>query len=370
MDDKTRSKIIVRTSFLVIIVNVLLVGLKATVGLIVNSIAVILDAINNLSDALSSVITIVGAKLAGKKPNKKHPLGYGRIEYLSAMIVSAIVLYAGITALVESIKKIINPETSNYSVVSLILIGVAVVVKIILGLYVMKQGKKANSTSLRASGKDALFDAILSSSVLICAIITLTTGVSLEAYIGIIISLFIIKSGIEMMIETIDDILGKRIDTELSKNIKKIVMEEPGVLGAYDLLVNNYGPNKNYASIHIEVNEDLTAAEIDKMTRNIQSNVFNKTNIILSGISVYSHNIYDEEAVNARNNIKGIVLKYSGVLGFHGFFMDKEKKYMRFDVVFSFEVDVSKVKELILKDILEIYPEYKIMISEDIDLSD
>ncbi len=132
MDDKTRSKIIVRTSFLGIIVNVLLAGLKATVGLIVNSIAVILDAINNLSDALSSVITIVGAKLAGKKPNKKHPLGYGRIEYLSAMIVSAIVLYAGITALVESVKKIINPETSNYSVVSLILIGVAVVVKIIL----------------------------------------------------------------------------------------------------------------------------------------------------------------------------------------------------------------------------------------------
>ena len=369
MDDKTRSKIIVRTSFLGIIVNVLLAGLKATVGLIVNSIAVILDAINNLSDALSSVITIVGAKLAGKKPNKKHPLGYGRIEYLSAMIVSAIVLYAGITALVESVKKIINPETSNYTTISLVLIGVAVVVKIILGLYVMKQGKKANSTSLRASGKDALFDAILS-SVLICAIITLTTGVSLEAYIGIIISLFIIKSGIEMMIETIDDILGKRIDTDLSKNIKKIVMEEPGVLGAYDLLVNNYGPNKNYASIHIEVNEDLTAAEIDKMTRNIQSNVFNKTNIILSGISVYSHNIYDEEAVNARNNIKGIVLKYSGVLGFHGFFMDKEKKYMRFDVVFSFDVDISKVKELILKDILEIYPEYKIMISEDIDLSD
>ena len=126
MDDKTRSKIIVRTSFLGIIVNVLLAGLKATVGLIVNSIAVILDAINNLSDALSSVITIVGAKLAGKKPNKKHPLGYGRIEYLSAMIVSAIVLYAGITALVESVKKIINPEVSNYSVVSLILIGVAV----------------------------------------------------------------------------------------------------------------------------------------------------------------------------------------------------------------------------------------------------
>ncbi|MBR0538130.1 MAG: cation transporter, partial [Clostridia bacterium] len=197
MEEKTRSRLIVRTSVTGIVTNVLLAGVKAAVGLLAHSIAVVLDAVNNLSDALSSVVTILGAKLAGKRPDKKHPLGYGRIEYLSAMIVSALVLYAGITSLVESVKKIISPEESDYSVLSLVLIGVAVAVKIVLGRYVTAQGKKAESASLIASGKDALFDAVLSSSVLVCAVIRLTTGLALEPYVGIVISGFIIKAGIE-----------------------------------------------------------------------------------------------------------------------------------------------------------------------------
>ena len=192
MEEKTRSRLIVRTSVTGIVTNVLLAGVKAAVGLLAHSIAVVLDAVNNLSDALSSVVTILGAKLAGKRPDKKHPLGYGRIEYLSAMIVSALVLYAGITSLVESVKKIISPEESDYSVLSLVLIGVAVAVKIVLGRYVTAQGKKAESASLIASGKDALFDAVLSSSVLVCAVIRLTTGLALEPYVGIVISGFII----------------------------------------------------------------------------------------------------------------------------------------------------------------------------------
>ena len=149
-----RDQVIIRTSIIGIIANVFLAGFKAAVGLVSNSIAVILDAVNNLSDALSSVITIVGTKLAGKKPDKKHPLGYGRIEYLSAMIVAAIVLYAGITSFVESVKKIIHPEEPDYSVVSLVIIGAAVVVKLLLGSYVKKKGKEVNSGSLIASGSD------------------------------------------------------------------------------------------------------------------------------------------------------------------------------------------------------------------------
>ncbi|MBQ9464458.1 MAG: cation diffusion facilitator family transporter, partial [Lachnospiraceae bacterium] len=163
---ESRDRIIVRTSVIGILANVFLAAFKAVIGLLSNSIAVVLDAVNNLSDALSSVITIVGTKLAGKRPDKKHPLGYGRIEYLSAMIVSAIVLYAGITSLVESIKKIIHPETPDYSRVSLIIIAAAVIVKIILGRFVKARGEKAGSQALVASGKDATFDAVLSASVL------------------------------------------------------------------------------------------------------------------------------------------------------------------------------------------------------------
>ena len=215
-----REKVIVRTSVIGILTNVFLAAFKAFVGIVSHSIAVTLDAVNNLSDALSSIITIVGTKLAGKLPDKKHPLGYGRIEYLSAMIVSGIVLYAGITSLVESVKKIFQPETPDYSTVSLIIIAVAVAVKILLGRYVKAQGQKVNSGSLVASGSDALFDAILSSSVLLCAILFLVTGLSLEAYVGVVISCFIIKSGIEMMIETLNEILGMRADKETTDRIK------------------------------------------------------------------------------------------------------------------------------------------------------
>ncbi|MBR5768916.1 MAG: cation transporter, partial [Clostridia bacterium] len=205
-----REKAIVKTSVIGIITNVFLAGFKAAVGIIANSIAVTLDAVNNLSDALSSVVTIIGAKLGSKAPNKKHPLGYGRIEYLSSMIVAAIVLYAGITSMVESVKKIITPEAADYNTLSLVIISVAIVVKLILGQYVKKQGKKHNSGALVASGADALFDAVLSASVLASAIVYMVWGVSLEAYVGVVISVFIIKAGIEMMIETVNDILGKR----------------------------------------------------------------------------------------------------------------------------------------------------------------
>ncbi|MBP5618582.1 MAG: cation transporter, partial [Clostridia bacterium] len=209
-----REKGIVRTSIIGIVTNVFLAGFKAAIGLLSHSIAVTLDPVNNLSDALSSVVTILGAKLGGKQPDKKHPLGYGRIEYLSSMIVAALVLYAGITSLVESIKKIIHPEAADYSTVSLIIISVAIVVKLLLGLYVKKQGKQVNSGALTASGSDALFDAILSASVLASAIVFLIWGVSLEAYVGVVIAIFIIKAGLEMMVETLNDIIGKREDAE------------------------------------------------------------------------------------------------------------------------------------------------------------
>ena len=370
MNEKERNRIIVRTSIVGIVTNVLLAGGKAAVGLIANSIAVVLDAVNNLSDALSSVVTILGAKLAGRKPDKKHPLGYGRIEYLSAMIVAALVLYAGITSLVESVKKIIRPEAADYSTLSLILIGAAVVVKVILGRYVSAKGKKADSAALTASGKDALFDAVLSFSVLVSALIYLTLHVSLEAYVGVVIALFIIKSGIEMMLETVNDILGQRTDPELAARIKRIVTEEEGVRGAYDLLINNYGPNRNYASVHIEVPDTATAAEIDRMTRNIQSRVYAETGIVLAGVGVYSYNTGDGAAAKARDRIKEIAFSHEGVLQFHGFYMDEERKDMRFDLVTGFDANGAKLLETIKAEVLEEFPGYSVIIAPDIDLTE
>ena len=370
MNEQDRNKIIVRTSAIGIGTNLLLAGGKAVVGLLAHSIAVVLDAVNNLSDALSSVITIVGAKLAGKRPDKKHPLGYGRIEYLSAMIVAALVLYAGITALVESIKKIITPEAADYSVLSLILIGVAIVVKIILGRFVTAQGKKADSASLVASGKDALFDAILSASVLVCAIVYLVWGVSLEAYVGVVIAGFIIKAGVEMMLETVNDILGKRTDPELAIKIKTLIAEEDGVRGAYDLLINNYGPNKNYASVHIEVPDTATAADIDRITRSLQAKIYRETGIVLTGVGVYSYNTGDDEAAHIRDAVEKIALNTDGVLQFHGFYLNPETKDMRFDVVLRFDADPAVILARIREEVLAAYPDYRVLIAPDIDLTE
>ena len=365
-----REKVIVKTSVIGIATNLLLVGFKAFVGLVSNSIAVILDAVNNLSDALSSVVTIVGAKLGAKPPDKKHPLGYGRIEYLSSMIVAALVLYAGITSLVESFKKILHPEAADYNTVSIIIISVAIVVKLVLGIYVKKQGKKANSGALAASGSDALFDAILSASVLASAIVYLIWGVSLEAYVGVIIAGFIIKAGIEMMIETLNDIIGKREDAETTKKLKKIICEEEAVLGAYDVTLFNYGPNRNYGSVHIELPDHLNVDEVDRITRRIQADVFFRTGVTLTGISVYSFNTSGDKAARMRDTIQKTVMAHEWALQTHGFYADTEKKTIRFDVVVSFDADRREALETLHGEVRALYPDYDVLIVPDVDIAD
>ena len=366
----SRDKVIVRTSIIGIVANVFLAGFKAFVGLVSNSIAVILDAVNNLSDALSSLITIVGAKLSVRKPDRNHPLGHGRIEYMSALIISFIVLYAGAKAAVESVKKIIHPETADYSVLSLVIIGAAVLVKILLGAYFKRQGRKVNSTALIASGTDASFDAILSFSVFVSALIFMIFKVSLEAYVGVVISAFIIKSGIELLRDTLDDILGKRADAELSKKIKEIACQEPEVYGAYDLFVNNYGPDKNYASLHVELDDTLTVDQVDVITRRIQEKVYNGTGVVLTGVGVYSHNTKDDEAARIRNTVQELVMAHDWALQMHGFHTDPVAKTMRFDVVFSFDKNTSEGIAEVTAEVLKAYPDFTVLVTPDVDLSD
>ena len=377
MEDKTpaateqsRDSVIIRTSIIGILANVLLAAFKAVIGVVSNSIAVTLDAVNNLSDALSSIITIIGTKLAGKLPDKKHPLGYGRIEYLSAMIVSGIVLYAGITAAVESVKIIIHPETPDYSVISLVIIAVAVLVKIVLGRYVKAKGEQVNSGSLIASGSDAMFDAILSASVLASAIIFMLSGISLEAYVGVVIAVFIIKAGIEMMVETLNEILGSRADKELTAKIKALLTEEPEVRGAYDLIIYNYGPDKDLASVHLEVPDTMTAREFDKLTRKLERKVYSETGIVLVGVGLYSHNTGDDEAADILKDVRERVMAHEWAVQFHGFYVDVEAKEMTFDVVMSFDISPKEGLRILYEEIEGAYPEYDIQIAPDVDVSD
>ena len=368
--ESNRDKVIIRTSVIGILTNILLAAFKAVIGIISNSIAVVLDAVNNLSDALSSIITIIGTKLAGKLPDKKHPLGHGRVEYLSAMIVAGLVLYAGVTSAVESVKKIIHPEKPDYSVVSLIIIAVAVIVKIVLGRYVKAKGEQVKSGSLIASGSDAMFDAILSASVLVTAIIFKISGLSLEAYVGIVIAAFIIKSGIEMMMETLNQILGVRADKEKTDKIKEVLSEDPDVRGAYDLILHNYGPDKDIASVHLELPDTMTAKEIDKLTRRLEKKVYKETGVVLAGVGLYSYNTSDDEAEKIQRDVRRRVLEHDWAVQFHGFYVDMETKEMSFDVVMSFDISPKDGLETIYKEIKEAYPEYDISISPDVDITD
>lgn len=366
-----RDALIVRTSIIGIIANVFLAVFKAVVGLASNSIAIVMDAVNNLSDAASSVITIVGTKLAGKEPDKKHPFGYGRIEYLSAMVISLLVLYAGITAFTESVKKIIHPDVPDYSAATLIIVAVAVVVKIVLGRYVKGVGEKVNSDSLVNSGEDATLDSIISASTLAAAAIYLLFHISLEAWLGAIIALVIIKSGIEMLRDTLSQLLGERADAELARNIKATVISYPEISGAYDLVLHNYGPDSYNGSIHIEVPDTLNADDLDKLIRKVTLDVYQKYDVILTAIGVYSVNTKDPEAVKARTSVSRIVMSHKHILQMHGFYYDKKEKTIRFDIVISFDApDRRQVYKDVCKDIQKAYPDFTLQIAMDTDFSE
>ncbi len=247
---RSREATIARTSVLGIGANVLLAAFKAVVGMLTHSIAVTMDAVNNPSDAMSSVITIVGTKLAGKAPDRNHPLGYGRVECLSATVISIIVLYAGVSSFIESVKGIVSPQTPSYTPTSLVIIAAAVVVKLVLGRHVKATGERVGSDSLVASGADALFDAVLSASTLAAAAVFITTGFAIEAWVGAAISVVIVKSGLDMLRDTLSQILGERADADLAQEVRRIVSADPDANGVYDLVLHSYGPEQLVGSVH------------------------------------------------------------------------------------------------------------------------
>ena len=362
----SRQEKIVKTSIIGIVVNLILVAFKAFVGIATNSIAITLDAVNNLTDALSSIITIIGAKLAGKAPDKNHPYGYGRIEYFSSVIIAAIVLWAGITALMESWPTIFTPDVTNYTNVSLLIIAVAVVVKFVLGQYVKRVGEDINSQALVASGSDAFFDSILSLSTLIAAIISIFFNISLEGILGVIISIVIIKASIDMLRETLDSMIGARVDSDLSKKIKDSILEIPGIYGVYDLSLHNYGPEDMQGSVHVEIDDTLTALDIQKLSRHISAKIFKEFSIILT-VGIYAHNDVHKDI---RDDLYNIASQYPEILEIHGFIVYEDENLITFDIIVDFDADRESVKEKILSEIKTKHPEFNYLMIDDYDVSD
>lgn len=351
-----------KVSYVGIGANLLLVGFKAFVGLVSGSIAIILDAVNNLTDALTSGITILGVVLAGKKPDSRHPFGYGRIEYLTAVIISALVLFAGITSAVESAKRIANPEPADYTWVTIVVIVGAIIAKLFLGNYQKNQGKALDSDSLVATGTESRSDAALSASTLVAIAVSAIWGISIEGYVGVVISAIIIKAGVELMLGSLSIILGKRAQGDLAKDIKSEISAIDGVLGVYDLILHDYGPNAAIGTVHVEVDDNTLATQIHRITKRIQQAVYDKFHILLT-VGIYARNNSNPEVLEMMKFVRGVALNQNGVTQVHGFFW--ENGYMSFDIVVNFDADVPAARNVITQAILERIPGTRIDISID-----
>ena len=327
-----RSSRIIRTSIIGIGANVLLAAFKAAVGILASSVAIVMDAVNNLSDALSSVITIIGAKLSTRPADRKHPYGHGRIEYFSAIIIAVIVLTAGITSLIESVKKLISPTEPEYSTVTLVVIIVAIMVKLLLGRYVKRQGELLKSDALIASGSDALFDAIVTLSTLVSAAIMLIWDVSIDGILGALISVVIIKAGVEMVASPVNELLGARLPQELVSNLKREVMEFDEVHGVYDIILHNYGPEVLIGSLHISVDDTMNAYQIHGLTRRISEDVFSRYGIILT-IGVYAVSTGANKRTELQNTVIQTIKPIEGVVQVHGFYYYEKENRVSVDVV-------------------------------------
>ena len=327
-----RSTQIIRTNWIGIAANVLLAAFKAGVGIVASSVAIVMDAVNNLSDALSSVITIVGTKLSQRPADRKHPFGFGRIEYFSAIIIAVIVLSAGITSLIESVKKIFHPTEPSYTTVTLVVIVVAIAVKIVLGLFVKRKGAQLKSDALIASGSDALFDAIITLATLVSAGIMLLWNVSIDGYLGALISLVIIKAGIEMLASPVNELLGTSIPAELTSQIKQEVSEFEGVHGVYDLILHNYGPDVKIGSLHVSVYDTMSAHEIHGLTRKITTQMLVRHGIIMT-VGVYAIATGENRMSELQAQVIQTLTAHKEIVQVHGFYYSERDKMLSVDVV-------------------------------------
>ena len=360
-----RSQKIIRTSIIGIVANVLLAAFKAAVGILASSVAIVMDAVNNLSDALSSVITIVGTKLSQRPADRKHPFGFGRIEYFSAIIIAVIVLSAGITSLIESVKKIFAPTEPEYTTVTLVVIVVAIVVKLVLGQYVKRQGQQLSSDALIASGSDALFDAIITLATLVSAGIMLLWHVSIDGILGVLISLVIIKAGFDMLSSPVNELLGTRFPQNLVQEIKKEVSDFDDVHGVYDIILHNYGPNVLIGSLHINVYDTMDAHEIHGLTRRISEQMYQRHGIIMT-VGIYAIATGKNKHTELQQKVMQALSKHKEIVQIHGFYYFEKERRISVDVVPDISVhDEAALSAQLASEIKALVPDEEVTVVID-----
>ncbi|AEB75188.1 cation diffusion facilitator family transporter [Clostridium botulinum] len=353
-----------------VIINIFLFLLKLSIGVVVKSIAVTADAFNNLSDALSSIITIVGFKMASKPADKEHPFGHGRIEYLSGLIVAFMVMLVGFQFTKSSFSRITNPEKVYFQPLPFILLLVSILAKIWLCKFNKYIGIKINSSALQASALDALGDVITSSTVALSFLLSKWIDFPIDAYIGILVSLFILYSGFSLVKDTINPLLGEAPNPEFIKQLEKDVMSYKNISGVHDIIIHNYGPGRIMGSLHAEVPCDISIVKIHEIIDKAEKELSEKYSMFLV-IHMDPINTNDKDINSTKNYVETILKSFSDIISFHDFRMVGEGEYKNliFDIVVKTNFDITAngedLCEKIDYEIKKLHPNFNAIITID-----
>lgn len=359
----SREGVIITTSALGIFVNLLLAVVKIIVGTLASSIAIISEGINNASDSGSSFITIVGTKLSGKSPTQKHPFGFGRVEYLTSLIIAVLIFVTGAELLINSVKLVITPAKVNISYISLAVVAVSAAVKLALGAYTVKKGRTVSSDTLVAVGTDCRNDSVVSAVTIISALIFLIFHYSVDAWAGIVTSLFILKSGLDVLSGTIGKILGEPADRELADKIYSEVRATPCVINAADMMLHNYGPDAYSGSVNVEIDHDRTMGEVYEIIHDLQLRIMYKYGVVLV-FGMYAVDTDDPEQAELRRVIARFVAGYAHVVSYHALYLPQDKKQVYCDLVVDYDMKDREALESDFRALIgDKYPDYEIILT-------
>ena len=342
------------SSIVGIICNLVLFGLKYLIGTLANSISIVSDAFNNLSDCASCLVTLFGYKLASKPADKDHPFGHGRIEYLTSLIIAVIVVLVGIELLESSVKKIFKPEELTFSIAALLALIFSIGVKLWMSFFNMKLGKKINSTVMIATAKDSRSDVIATAASLIALVASVFTKLPVDGIMGVIVSVFILRAGYEILKDTVDELLGKPADPEIVEEIKKHVTENEKIIGIHDLVIHNYGPGNMIGSCHVEVSADEDFTIVHDIVDEIERKIMHEMNIMMT-IHMDPIATDDEFTNSSKELVSRIVSGIDSKLSIHDFRIVHGETHTNliFDVVVPYEckIENAEIKKMIDRSI-------------------
>lgn len=359
-DPETRQGVVMATSAIGIIVNVLLASVKVAIGVLANSIAVISEGINNATDSLSSVITMVGAKLSNKRPTKKHPFGYGRIEYITSLIIAGLIIATAVELLKSSIKLIIEPQDLTVNTLTLIIIAASALVKLWLAWYTIKKGKQVNSGILVAMGTDSRNDCIVSAVTIVSAVVFIVFRFSVDAYAGIITSLFIFKAGFDILKDTLANLLGQPVEKETADELYSIIRSTPGVLNAADMILHNYGPDRYSGSVNIEMDHQMTVEQLYSTIHKLQLDIMHQKGITMV-FGIYAVDRDHSEIKQMRQQIAQYVRGKEHVISYHALYLEPQTDVIYVDLVVDYELkDWNRLRTDFTEYMHGLYPDNKI----------